>query len=623
MWIKRVKISGWKSYSHDEPVDLEDCGPVNLLFGANNAGKSNLQRFFHHLALAAHNSQLNDHRYLWTVPQRFKLHLAERHVGWTANPKEVRAEIEYSKCGTENSSLFPDLIVDGRCTLVIRARVGSFGYGDIINFVYPTTGVHLLKQPGGDFREDHLLMDCEGQAHPHLGELGSSGVPLAYREFLDDLLLSALVASIRIVGPHRNINSPAADPSPIRLDAGSIANELYRLKNNEERNVEWSNVQEDVQQWLARLLGCDRPQIDFITPQKDSLKATLQLQVHQNRRQPPAFQLGALGAGVTDLFTILAFLRLRVSREPMVLFIDEIEAHLHPSAVREFVYIIRENFKNIQLFLSTHSTDLIDSMEIDWRLYRFSMNDGVHTRVTKVMTNKDRLATLVELGYRPSQLFLANSVLCVEGPSDMIYVKSLIHHIDPDLIEGRDFAFLPYGGSNLKYVSYEDDGASLVKLLELTHHPIVICDRDRENDSAPLKPAVQRMRDAAHFLNLTVHPTEGGYEIESILSSQALCEVVAEILKGKHEKYQGTLDCTKLDLTKPLRKALADAITPSSANASNAEVIANEIARRHKVEIAQMIGRNVHSGTFSAVGRKFGKDICDEIRKFSGRRRAT
>ncbi|GEM_PF-5941736 len=45
MWIKKLDIAGWRSFSPDRPTEFTDLRQVNVLIGPNNSGKSNLARF--------------------------------------------------------------------------------------------------------------------------------------------------------------------------------------------------------------------------------------------------------------------------------------------------------------------------------------------------------------------------------------------------------------------------------------------------------------------------------------------------------------------------------------------------------------------------------------------------
>jgi predicted ATP-binding protein involved in virulence len=49
-----------------------------------------------------------------------------------------------------------------------------------------------------------------------------------------------------------------------------------------------------------------------------------------------------------------------------ILFLDEIEVHLHPAWQRKILPVIQENFKNAQIFISTHSPFVVGSVDGAW-----------------------------------------------------------------------------------------------------------------------------------------------------------------------------------------------------------------------------------------------------------------
>jgi hypothetical protein len=607
MWIERIELSGWRSFSRDSPIVLADCGSVNLLIGPNNVGKSNILRFFHQLARGAVAANLHDHGFNWLVPQRMSLHLSEADVNWIDEVEQVHAKIDYFRC-EDVEPVIPGVVDSERFTVQIDAKIGGHGHGDIINPIYRATGKPLLQRVSEIPVEDHVPVTVDGEP---MKLSPGKGLSPEQRKFLNGLLRSAFVDSVRIIGPQRAVDSGANDTSKVNLIPSAIATELYQVKNAEPRR--WSKISHDIEAWLARLLGCEAPQVDFLEGGPNSPVVSFGLDRH-NGRKPPLIRLDAVGTGVAEFFTILAFLRLRSDEQPMALFVDEIEAHLHPSAVRELVLIIRENFPNIQLFIATHSTDLLDAMEEDWRLYRFSMPKAWATQVELVSAKEDQLEVITDLGYRPTQLFLANAVIFVEGPSDVLYIQALLRQIDRSLVEGRDYTFLLYGGSNVRHVSYIDQGESLVKLLDCVHFPVVVCDRDRSDDD-PLKNAVEFLREQAKLYGRDVIITPG-YEIESIVSPAAMAVAVSEIM-GNAKKHRGTIDASKLDFEEPLRTALAKAITPSDGARTDALAIATNLAKHHKVEIARGV---IHrDGAFSEQGLYFGKQIVSVLQRATNR----
>lgn len=58
-----------------------------------------------------------------------------------------------------------------------------------------------------------------------------------------------------------------------------------------------------------------------------------------------------------------------------ILFLDEIEIHLHPAWQRRILPVIQKLFKNAQIFIATHSPFVVASVSDAW-VYRFTVVDG-------------------------------------------------------------------------------------------------------------------------------------------------------------------------------------------------------------------------------------------------------
>ncbi len=604
MWIKRVQIAGWRSFSHDDPLELDDCGAVNLLMGPNNVGKSNIQRFFCRLAERTDPIIFGQHRFDWSGPHPVELALEDTDLHWTNSRRELHAVIEYSQVHEPDPPMLEGITADGRFILEIDGSLGTSRRSDILNPLYPRTRTPLFGGPGlSEIHSENAEHIDHDTARPNWHET---------RNGLDALFLSALQNSIRVIEAQRDPRANSNANSPVRLVPGTIAPQLRWIKDN--RPGAWAGIQADLQRWLAGVLGYRHPDLDFRTPERGGLITTLRRLSFEGGHFPPT-PIEDHGAGVSEYLTLLAFLRLRTSDEPIAVFVDELEAHLHPTAARDIVTIIRDNFPKVQLFLATHSTHLLDHLDENWRVFRLAMPE-LATRVTRSSASRSVIDSIWEMGYRPAQMYLTNSVIWVEGPSDVIYIRALIEHIAPDLSEGRDYAFSFYGGSNIRHVSYDDDGEALVSLLRVCHKPIVVCDRDRADDS-PLKPAVRRMKAAAQEFGLAFFESPG-YEIESIMSSASLAAIVDKLLSKMRRVRRGKIDVEKLDLQHSLRDALAEAIEPDDQSASAAE-IATHIAGSSKVEIALAFEVDVRAGkaSFSSDGHEWGARLVDAIRSAS------
>lgn len=61
-----------------------------------------------------------------------------------------------------------------------------------------------------------------------------------------------------------------------------------------------------------------------------------------------------------------------------ILFLDEIEIHLHPAWQRKILPVVQKLFKNAQIFIATHSPFVVASVSDAW-IYKFVVQDGTST----------------------------------------------------------------------------------------------------------------------------------------------------------------------------------------------------------------------------------------------------
>lgn len=138
-------------------------------------------------------------------------------------------------------------------------------------------------------------------------------------------------------------------------------------------------------------------------------------------------RLDAKGDGIQSL-VVLAMKKAAIEQDHErfhVLALEEPEAHLHPGAVRQLGRIISDMSKKHQVIITTHSPVLVRSAGVG------------HSIVVK--ENKARVAKNIEeirkaLGVRlPDNLISADTVLLVEGKTDVSIVGHLLEIYYPDL----------------------------------------------------------------------------------------------------------------------------------------------------------------------------------------------
>lgn len=433
MKVSRIALSGWRSFpSKSDPTSLEELGKTNLLVGPNNVGKSNVGRFLvrvrdalRGLNLHAENPWRPEANGAYPLDLRIPTVEADH---WLRGNAEIRCELDIDPTDIESPDHIPDwLVANGRLRILIT--LGAVEDRAALRIVpLSTAGVPLLRAHTAGLQ---VLVDATTYVlnqnplqHRH------RALALAVCKHLATRVLE--IRAMRDVGRQgqQTVGS---------TNGGEILEMLRSAQKETNKQRLWSESIEDLEGWLCALLGETSVTLEV---NEIGLFVTL---IRQNKRF--RCQLSDLGAGVSEIVMLLAYLRLR-PHEPSLIIIDEPEAHLHPGAAIELVRIIAKHFPSYQLLITTHSTALIDAVDDSWQVFRALKGPEGGTAIERLSTSKDEIALLVDLGINPSQVFLARNVIWVEGPSDICYWTAIIRRAAPELLPGRDFAFVLYGGSN-------------------------------------------------------------------------------------------------------------------------------------------------------------------------------
>ncbi|MCL5996567.1 MAG: AAA family ATPase, partial [Chloroflexi bacterium] len=105
---------------------------------------------------------------------------------------------------------------------------------------------------------------------------------------------------------------------------------------------------------------------------------------------------------------------------PDILLIEEPEIFLHPSLETSMMRYLKRISSNCQVFISTHSTNFLDTGEMN-NIYLVSRMNSTHIQL---LDYEEALALIPkELGIRLSSLFMFDRLVFVEGPSDEAVIR--------------------------------------------------------------------------------------------------------------------------------------------------------------------------------------------------------
>jgi hypothetical protein len=120
----------------------------------------------------------------------------------------------------------------------------------------------------------------------------------------------------------------------------------------------------------------------------------------------------------------LMYMTRRLASAGGVLAIDEPEIHLHPSLQTTILDMIRRASKNAQLWLCTHSPNLINSSPIDSIVSVSGAKDDVN-QATRISHQVKRIELLADLGVTPSSWLQHDRIIIVEGATDKRLIELL------------------------------------------------------------------------------------------------------------------------------------------------------------------------------------------------------
>jgi hypothetical protein len=593
MHLVKLQIAGWRSYSPALPLVMSDLGRCNVIVGPNNTGKSNLRKFFFWLGDIAQKRGSGLH---WDVNFNLEAHLT---IGdrWQAGDDELDARLVFSSTPGQIAEAIgaPEL---KREFLHVHLFTHRAPWGSRLAIEIGPESCHPLVEntsidaPDADFDQKRVSF------HPVLS--GSESAPAdstlgALGYALDDLFKKELSPLFICIGPQRHPRSDAVRFAG--LDPVAVRQKLRELVSK--NAYEWQRLQAWLETELSSLMDVERTRIEVVD---DDIRFTF---THFDGTWTPPLTQHDVGTGVFECFLLLVYLRMRPESDAIV-FIDEIEAHLHPAAAQRLVRTILTQFPRAQVFLFSNSTGLLDAADESWRLFRFNLDRRGQSVASSLSTKLEQLALLDELGIRPSQLFMAKVTIWVEGPSDVIYLRKMLATTAPSLFEGRDHAFVCYGGSNIRHVSYDDDGGdALVRIFNTCTRAMVICDRDRPSEGDALKPSVDRLLAASQARSECRTLTTDGYEMESMIRPVLLARALGELFNGSERFDPDRIEAGQ-SLTNNARAALQ---TPDD----EAQVRVLRKVRRSKVVLAKLVCRQ-GGDVFTHDAARFCESVAEFVR---------
>lgn len=317
--LKEVEIRGYKSIDFEEAVNLE-LGDVNILLGANGAGKSNIVSFFKMLSFMMSKSFANYVEMAGT--SNYLLHYGAKCTSF------IEGSLKFSYNNYEDIYQFKLANAAPDRLIVIEESIKYHKVGE--NKLH-----EVLLEP--NYKES-ALADCQDPVAKSIYKMVSFCKVYQFHDSSSD-------------GPLRQV-CPIETSDYLQSQGNNLPSFLYFLKENFKDSYDriTSYVRDVVPQFEDFYL---EPAGRFISLRwKDTSANDYVFDAHQ-------FSDGSIR------FIALATLLLQPQDTmPSVIILDEPELGLHPFAIMKLAEMIKDAAIHSQVIIASQSKDLIDHFDI-------------------------------------------------------------------------------------------------------------------------------------------------------------------------------------------------------------------------------------------------------------------
>lgn len=309
--LNKITISGFKSIRELSDFEL---GSLNVLIGANGAGKSNFINIFKLL-----NEMYEQHLKVYVQKQGGPD--AILHFGRNTSSK-LHAEFFFSNNGYKF-----DLVPTNDNRLIFESEYSWFG-----GVYIPTSSSVVL----GSGHEESKLKEATDQYSPYVRPAVSGWRVYHFHDTSD---------TAKVKQQHAN-----NDNLKLKTDAGNLAAYLKMLKAKYPK--EYQRIVSSIR-LVAPFFG------DFVHRENQEI---IELEwTHLGKPDTP-FRAHILSDGTLRFICLATLLLQPIHLLPSTILIDEPELGLHPYAISVLADIFKQVSENRQLIVSTQSVELINEL---------------------------------------------------------------------------------------------------------------------------------------------------------------------------------------------------------------------------------------------------------------------
>jgi len=343
--------------------------------------------------------------------------------------------------------------------------------------------------------------------------------------------------------------SPAGGSCVLKSDASNLAEVIHNLQSNYHRFKRFNN-------YVSTVI----PNIKWISTSLYD-NHTIEIKVWnfdpETEREDLAYSLSNCGTGVSQVLAILYVVV--TSQEPQTIIIDEPQSFLHPGAAKKLIEILKlKEFAEHQYFIATHSAEIIAAANPSTIVQLRYEQGETQASTMNVGDIREQRSLLAELGVSLSDVFGADSILWVEGPTEEVCFPLVLSKLAPEFLAGTKIISVKQTGDLLgKKEHFADVMFDLYRRLSGGNNlspPVLGFVFDQENrDDQKMRDLQKRSSEPVYFLkrcmyeNYLLHPdaiaailNQCNLEQDYVLTSETVqkeLEINKNILKEKKDAF--------------------------------------------------------------------------------------
>jgi len=478
-----VTVSNYRCFS-DKPVRFALRRGLQAFVGVNNSGKSCLLRFFYELrqVLSALTSPWN------VIAGANQAYIPMPSV---KDPNEIfhdRNDRDITISFEMNLPPAGSTPMPSRLDIVIRRNTNIWSAKLYVGSgLVPTTDVSIRNEG-----PDNMVV-----YQPSKGDLVALG-PVAE--------LGKILHSMLYLGPFRNTVNVGGSGDYYDIQIGQPFITTWRTLKTGYQKIQ-SEATYRLTEDIRRIFGFESLDINASDDGQN-----LQLMIDGK-----SYKQSEIGSGLIQFILVLVNAAIK---KPSYILIDEPELNLHPSLQVDFLTTLASYAEHGVLF-ATHNLGL--ARAVSDRVYSVR-KVGRDVREVRDFTGTRVLSEFLgELGFNAYQDLGFETVLLVEGPTDVTFVQQLLR------LYGREHTvvLLPLGGSSMINAGSE---MQLAEITRISPRVYALIDSERTHPGEALATDRQSFVDACSRLKVPCHALERR-ATENYLPEHA-------IRSAKSEKYR-------------------------------------------------------------------------------------